>query len=624
MEASGWPLPFFAGPLVGSARPGGGVSIEVRDGEALIAIDGSAVLRLPVGSEQDERLAMVLCRLLSGETGKPSATYRQLAEAFGKKSRQDVENHMQKLRRAGGSPARMILDGRGGRPSTLHPDVVKSIAEHWQRDPLASCEETCRWLATRRMPPGVPLPTPEELGRQTRIHGNLLPMRNAVRRLLDVTGGKAGVRHAVLVKRLLEVLDEQDRLLRDAGVEAPRSPGIVERTADGDRSGRISKTGAAFLAVLRPLVSAVSVERDGHLAATTGAPDLAPLRFAALRSVLRLSIGQVAALVGRSKSAVHRGLVGCERVLTALDPFPAAAGFGGILGLDEKWLRIPKSFPEKERAEGRKWRYAHFAVDATTGDLLHVDVYEASDSANIRAFLAALRARGIRPRAVVTDMLSAYAGAIEDTFGPGVTHHHCLFHHLQAVRHRLREKCGPDWKKRRLLRKLVGLVDDIYDCKTRRTARKRLAKVLALREDLARNHPDALPVLDIIGKRFPTVVNALGSKDVPMTNNATERVIRAFSQHYKNMAGLESIATARIQLRLFRFFYRLAPMWETARPEHRGKCPLERAGWDLRGVPMAELVRGLRGPPGGKRGDPPGADGPAAAAGHAAGVRAAA
>ena len=57
------------------------------------------------------------------------------------------------------------------------------------------------------------------------------------------------------------------------------------------------------------------------------------------------------------------------------------------------------------------------------------------------------------------------------------------------------------------------------------------------------------------------------------------------------MAGLESIETARIQLRLFRFFYRLTPMSEPVNPEHRGKCPLERAGWSVRGVPIADCIR---------------------------------
>ena len=49
--------------------------------------------------------------------------------------------------------------------------------------------------------------------------------------------------------------------------------------------------------------------------------------------------------------------------------------------------------------------------------------------------------------------------------------------------------------------------------------------------------------------------------------------------------------TARIQLRLFRHFYRLMPLREPANKEHCGQCVLERAGWVLCGVPLADYVR---------------------------------
>jgi hypothetical protein len=310
-----------------------------------------------------------------------------------------------------------------------------------------------------------------------------------------------------------------------------------------------------------------------------------------LYCLLRLSVARVAALTGRSKAAVYRGLRTLARAVEELDPFPAALGFSGVLGLDEKWLRIPKSFSKEDRAQGKRWRYAHFAVDAVTGDLLHVDVFEASDADNVRAFLVAVRARGIRPKVVVTDMLAAYDNAVREVFGPDVRHHWCLFHHLQAVRHRLREKCGADWRKEPLLCELVRRVDRIYDCRDRRTARRRLAAALAMRSELRAHHEAALGLLDTLELRFPNVVDFIGHPLTPRTNNATERLIRAFCRHYDGMAGLESIETARIQLRLFRFFYRLTPWHDAARARERGLCPLERAGFQVRGIPVADYVR---------------------------------
>jgi transposase IS66 family protein len=569
------------------------VTVEVEHGRARLLIRGPVVLELPVQTDEDERLAMVLCRLLVDDRGKAVLTHQAIATAFGKKSRQCCQNHLQDFVRAGASLTQMVLRGRAGRPSRLHPLVLEAVARHWERSPLASLDETCQWLAAQKLPASTPLPDTEQLRATRRIEGNLILMRNATRRRLERSKGGVAVRPELLVERLLEVVDQQAQQLRDAGLATPSMPGLIE-AALGDESPaprRPSRTGRALMTTLQALTTPPSAEQDEELCAAIGASALSPLHFGALYCLLQLSIGQVAALVGRSKSVVYRGLLTLARTVEALDPFPAATGFSGVLGLDEKWLRIPKSYSAEQRKEGKRWRYAHFAVDALTGDLLHIDAFDTASADAVRVFLSGLRAKGIRPKVVVTDMLAAYGRAITETFGPGVRHHYCLFHHLQAVRHRLRDKCGIDWKTRPLLRRLVKLVDHVYDCRDPRTAKKRLGKVLALREDLALNHPEVLPLLDTIEERFPMVANAIGREDVPTTNNVTERTIKAFTRHYKNMAGLESIETARVQLRLFRFFYRLRPMREAARVADRGKSPLERAGWHLRGIPIADYVR---------------------------------
>lgn len=98
-------------------------------------------------------------------------------------------------------------------------------------------------------------------------------------------------------------------------------------------------------------------------------------------------------------------------------------------------------------------------------------------------------------------------------------------------------------------------------------------------------------ILETLERRFRLVVNAIGRQDVPSTNIVTERTIRTFHRHYQHFAGLESLETARIQLRLFRHFYRLKSLREQAQKEQRGQCVLERAGWVVRGLPLADYVR---------------------------------
>jgi len=217
------------------------------------------------------------------------------------------------------------------------------------------------------------------------------------------------------------------------------------RQAGPDGSG--SRTGLALLQVLKKLFAPLAAEDDENLAANLGGANVASLHYGVLYCVLRLSIS----------AHIH---------------------FSGVLSLDEKWVKIPKSFTKEQRDGGKKWRYVFFAVDALTGDILHIDVFDSSKADNIRVFLAAIRAKGIKPKVLVTDMLAAYDNAIRETFGNRVVHHYCLFHHLQAVRHRLRDRCGNDWKSRPLLREFVQKVDRVYKCKDQRTAKRRLAGLL--------------------------------------------------------------------------------------------------------------------------------------------------
>jgi len=590
---TGLSVPMIIGAVSTGSEEQAPVEIRLGNQQAHLVINGPAVLDLPVGEETDEQIAMVLCRLLGDGRGRPLLTYQQIADAFGKGSRQSCHNHIQQFDRVGGSLARMVLEGRPGRPRKIHPSVLEQVAHYWERHPLATLAEIHSRLETQSFEAEVTLPPVEELRSVCRIEGNLVRMHNAVARLLECRDGGAALRPGLLVSRLFEVIDEQDRRLHEAGLDSvPLDIALTqEREAAGDERRGLSRTGRALVTWLTRLTTPSTGADDEELSRQVGTKMLEPLHFGALYCLLGLSIGQVAALVGRSKSVVYRGLVVLEQALTELDPFPASACFSGVLGIDEKWVKIPKSFSEDKRAEGKKWRYAFVAVDALTGDLLHVELFETVDSDTVRAFLVTLRSMGIRPKVVVTDMLAAYDQAIRDTFGKKVLHHYCLFHHLQAVRARLRERCGRDWKKAPLLRKLVKDIDAIYQCRSRKTADKRLAEVLALRAALEREHPDAMGLLDTLEQRFPLVANCIGRNDVPTTNNITERTIKAFHRHYQHFAGLESLETARIQLRLFRHFYRLMPLREPANKEHCGQCVLERAGWVLCGVPLADYVR---------------------------------
>lgn len=569
--------------------------LVLKDGRLLVTLPDGTTLTLPTQTKADRLLAMVLARSFQNSRGRVLFSSKELARVFGYNSRQSVHNPMQNLHNANGSLALMLLRSIPGRSRYLTPVLERMVTSFWERDPFATPLQCHQWLATQSLPEGTELPSAERLGSIAYIPGNLVTVRRSTARLFSRTHERTVLRHESLLSTLFGVIDSQDRTIQMLKGEPVVRSGLVQRMASLVHPivRHPTRTSSALYQAIAPLTTVLKSQEDEALMNQVGLKELSPLHCATLYCMLRLSISQVATLFGKSKSVVYRELVRFSRAIESLELFPPAQHFSGILGLDEKWLKIPKSYSKEDRLAGKKWRYAHFAVDACTGDLLHVEVYETKELESARAFVVALRAMGIRPRVVVTDLWSGYEGLIRELFGERVIHHFCLFHHLQAVREQMRQKCGKDWKQSALLRHFVSQVDRIYDCRDRRTARKRLEELTTLRSELESQHPEAVPILDLVELRFPKVVNSLGTHLIPSTNNITERVIRAFNQHYKTMAGLESIESARVQLKLFRFFYRMTPQRERIAVEERGTCPLERAGWELHGIPIADYVRAL-------------------------------
>jgi hypothetical protein len=149
-------------------------------------------------------------------------------------------------------------------------------------------------------------------------------------------------------------------------------------------------------------------------------------------------------------------------------------------------------------------------------------------------------------------------------------------------------------------------LDRIFRARTKRTAQRRYAAIQALRADYVAADPDVAAVFDSLERHWPKLVNAIESRRIPLTNNATELVNRRFDQHYQNFCGFQTIETAQRYLAIFERTYRLTPFTADAQPRVRGKCPLELAGYDVSAIPLARL---LAAQPPDNGSDPPGADG---------------
>ena len=277
------------------------------------------------------------------------------------------------------------------------------------------------------------------------------------------------------------------------------------------------------------------------------------------------------------------------------DLLPVAALFGavrssGVVGVDEKYVLVPKN--NKPAAKMRRWMYVYLAVDVYTYDLLHITLYPHNTRDSAHAFLLALRTKGYHPHVVVTDLRRDYGPVIAQVF-PQAQHHQCLFHAEQDISRHLRKTLGRDYAEQHpeaeLLRQAIV---HLFQARTQRIARRRYQRLLERREKYIQCEPLLEWVFEFLELHWPYLVNSIESKLIPATNNAVEMVIRRFDQHYQNFCGFESITTAKVYLGVFEKIYCFTPFSRDARPEIRGKSPLQLAGYDPSRMPMTWLCRG--------------------------------
>ena len=275
---------------------------------------------------------------------------------------------------------------------------------------------------------------------------------------------------------------------------------------------------------------------------------------------------------------------------------PVAALFGlvrssGVMGVDEKYVKVGQ--PVHPTADYNGWMYVYVAVDCYSYDLLHIEIYPTNTRLSAQAFLLAVRAKGYRPRVVVTDLRVDYHDLIAQVF-PQAIHHECIFHALQEVHRRLRQVYGSDYPQTHpKVVELRNSLDQIFQAHTKRTAQRRYEQVMAQRDTFVAQTPDIEATFAFLERHWPRLVNAIDSHFIPTTNNATEQVIRRFTQHYKTFCGFQNIASARLYLGVFEKVYRFTPFSADAHPAVRGRCPLELAGYEVHNLPLTQLFRGL-------------------------------
>jgi len=311
---------------------------------------------------------------------------------------------------------------------------------------------------------------------------------------------------------------------------------------------------------------------------------------------LRTTYRRAADTVGVSQVTLWRWAMAVGEQALPLATLFGVVRSSGVIGIDEKWVLVPKN--DKPEGERKRWMYVYLAVDVFTYDLLHIDIYPYNGKAEARAFLQALKAKGYQPQVIVTDMNQDYSEPIRAVF-PGAVHHECVFHALQWAQRLVKDVYGNDYAQTHP--EAVALKEQIYKifrAKSKKTVNKRYRDVMALKDEYVAQTPEAQRIFAFLERHYPKLVNAVENPIIPTTNNTVELVIRRFDQHYQNMCGFDSIETARKYLYLFELTYRFTPFAKDNRPvkgralDIRGKCPLELAGYDISQIPIARILRG--------------------------------
>lgn len=291
----------------------------------------------------------------------------------------------------------------------------------------------------------------------------------------------------------------------------------------------------------------------------------------------------LADLLGTSKSIIFGELTHVSEMADHWQEILGPARFSGTVCIDEKFVRIAAFKKTRKRPFG----YLFFAVDPATGDLLHVEIFASRDKQSAEAFLMQLKAKGIHPRTIMTDLVETYDQPVRSVYGRSVTMARCFFHFKKNIFEHMHRQ----FDKKEIPEIATRLKEDIFDvvdAKARKTIRERYQALQRKKTEYLGQEPRLLPMFACLESYYPHLMRMTENCRVSIrTNNPAELVIRHFNQRYKVMGGFKSLETARRHARLFQIVYRFTPLGDDVEiASRRGRTPLELAGYEIRNMPI--------------------------------------
>lgn len=586
--------------------------LEVRFHKTRVEIISQAFCCEIHDTWENRKVLFVFLRVLSSpETGKSLFSYQAIADAFGYKARQNINNFVREYEQCNENLFEYLRHRR-----KVDPVVVDAAREELRQNVLIKSG-------------GLRIRVNQRLRREDLSPANIraaleqIPctvIRRSVLREIE-QGAFHPKEEVVLAELFAAFIFEQGAMSENRGYVRSCSSGEfpvratdvtdvdVVNTGDGDGDGDESGEENSDAESKRRVVSH---DESGHsekllryaeivsavgIEAIREEPDEAVIQKIQADSVGKLlspnvELSEIPALVvgmvkamtlyhsgaslsrigcwfgGKAKSTIYTWIIGLSLAL-----WPVIRGWvwshvkGTRMYIDEKWLKIRKN-----------WHYLFVAMDQDSGLPFFHDLLPTCSKWACRLFLLKLKRLGKIPSLIMTDGLKGYVSAIAKIF-PRARHLLCLFHHQQSVTRCVNEHfCETKQKEANAAKKRMKQVVQTNDSRTVRRRLKRLEHVA---------NEQGWKILTWIKQtrsKLKHVLPAVRSNGYPRTTNEIERFFRAFVRFYKTRCGFHSVTSAKREIIFFMVVYLFTIQAES------GQAPIEKIIAQANTMPLYHLL----------------------------------
>jgi transposase-like protein len=395
------------------------LEVEIKD--KIIHIRSQVFCAQFHDSDENQKALFVFLRSLSSpETGKALFTHQQIADAFGKKDRRDIDNFVRDFRKRDGDFL-TYLCRKNTKKERLFPVIERQILDAPLLPPAEHYRMFCESFPHERL-----------CEQSFRRYVNDISVTKVLKRVRRLGFNKA---QSLDARRYLQELIDLPSLSRVKRKE------VVECFAD-----------------VEPLSTSQARRKQGERLTDTG-PE------AKLLSVVLYACGlsqkMLGLLFGVGKTSIHNWIYNICTEELEWQIMRDIARWSGQVSFDEKWVKI-----------NGVWHFVLCAVDSVSGFPLLMDLSPRLDTVSWTLFFKRFKALYGVPKLILSDGSQALAAARKKVFS-AVRYQLCKFHKLKNLMKHLRQSIEDP----KLLKRCKRLAQQIFS-NTWVSSRKAAAQTL--------------------------------------------------------------------------------------------------------------------------------------------------